>query len=221
MARSFRSRGIASFTLVEMLVSITILVLLVVLLSRLISGLTLAVSGTTAQIGQFQQARDAFETMTRRISQATLNAYDDADPFLSGTVPYSHASELRFICGNAESVGGTTGLITSTTTGFPTHCIFFQAPLGYTLASGSSSAYAGLVNLLNTVGYFIQWTSDGATSGAAYGLNVRPPFLPSTIPPRYRMRLMELVEPSEYLSIYRYTSGAYGGTSGTTSQSWY
>ena len=219
MRRLLRSRGIAGFTLVEMLVSITILVLLIVLLSRLISGLTLAVSGTTSQIGQFQQARDAFETMTRRISQATLNAYDDVDPHLSGTNPYVRASELRFICGNAEGPSTTSqpygGLITTATTGYPTHCIFFQAPLGYTLASGSSAAYAGLMNLMNTVGYYIKWDSDS---------NIRPGFLNNAanpIPLRYRMRLMELVEPSDYLTIYNYTSGAYPNTSGTTSNSWY
>jgi uncharacterized protein (TIGR02599 family) len=219
MCRSPHSRRAGGFTLIEMLVSVAVLTILVLVLTSLISSLRMAISGTSYQIGEFEQARDAFETMTRRISQATLNAYDDSDPHLSGTNPYVPASELRFICGIAEGPGSLSqpygGLITTSAAGYPTHAIFFQAPLGYTLASGSSAAYAGLLNLMNTVGYFIEWNSDS---------NIRPGFLnkaANPIPLRYRMRLMELIEPSDYLTIYNYTSGPE--TSGTTSpaKSWF
>ena len=186
-----------------MLVSLAVLTILVLILTNLISGLRKAIAETSSQIGQFQQARDAFEVMTRRIGQATLNGYDDRDPLLqSQASPYVRASELRFITsGNASNLIGGNGT-------YATGAIFFHAPLGYTLASGTSTAYAGLVNLINTCGYYLQWDSDQ---------NIRPKFLPQTIPNRYRMRLMELVEPSEYLTVYNYTSG----TSGTNSASWY
>ena len=193
----------SGFTLVEMLVSLAVLTILVLILTNLISGLRNAISETSSQIGQFQQSRDAFEVMTRRIGQATLNGYDDQDPLLTGTNSkrYVRASELRFITsGSADALIGGTGTYVG-------GAIFFHAPLGYTLASGTSTAYAGLVNLINTCGYYLQWDSDQ---------KIRPAFLPTTIPNRYRMRLMELVEPSEYLTVYKYTSN----TSGTTSSSW-
>ncbi len=210
MRARFKQSG---FTLVEMLVSTAILILMVGMLSQVLNGLRIVLTRTSNQIEQFQQARTAFETISRRLGQATLNAYDDVDPNKVTTTNlssagYARASELRFLAGNADV--GTQPLMGTGDNVHPTQAVFFQAPLG----AATSGSYSSLVQLLNTCGYFVEWGSDQY-------LNTRPPFLPTTtIPYRFRFRLMELIEPSDSLSIYKYTSGAHAFTSGTASASW-
>jgi uncharacterized protein (TIGR02599 family) len=217
------------FTLVELIVSMTVLSILLLLLTQLTSALRAAITQTTASLQEFRAARTAFETMTRRIGQATLNAYDDLNPALAGgsTAAYSRASELRFVSGDAGSLilSGTndpypnlnatypyTYTSSAGSAAFPTHAIFFQAPLGFSQPAPSATPTPnGLVQLLNTCGYYIQWSSDA---------NLRPTFLPPSIPLRYRFRLMELIQPTENLSIYTYTSGP-GSINASASSSWY
>lgn len=202
----------SAFTLVELLVSMTVLAILLLLLTQLTNALRSAIANTTAGIEQFRDARVAFETMTRRIGQATLNAYDDVNPGVAnGTAAstasaYIRASELRFVTGDAGSliVGSPYGQSKSP---YPTDAVFFQAPLGFS----SDSKNAGLAQILNTCGYFVQWGSDQS---------LRPPFLPQTLAYRWRFRLMELIEPSERLTVYNYTSGSDGATPMPKSNSW-
>ncbi len=221
---SFYIRRSTGFTLVEMLVSIVLLALILVVLTETTAALRVAVTQTTSGIQEFQSARNAFEVMTRRISQATLNGYNDtaantplvvANPSI---VPgYTRASELRFISGPASlsqtAVNGASGpLFTSTTPYHPTHAIFFQAPLGKFSASPGA---ANLVQMMNTCGYYIEWNTDTAA-----GLGILPSFLPAaTYPARWRFRLMEMIEPSDALTIYNYTSGSNGASS-PASKSW-
>ena len=222
MQRSCRLSRRPGFTLVEMLVSMVVLVILLLLLTQLTSTLRGVISRTTSGVEQFRDARDAFETMTRRIAQATLNSYDDLNPTLAGNATttgasYLRASELRFVSGDAGTLLTSTSYSNGTITGgqeypnvpYPTDAIFFQAPLGFSRTQDPS-----LTQLLNTCGYYIQWGNDQY---------LRPSFLPNSYPYRYRFRLMELVEPSENLRIY---SNGSTGTSGplsqgsTTSASW-
>ena len=204
-----RVRKLAGFTLVELLVSITVLAVILLVSSQIFNGMRTVISRTSNQIAEFREARGAFETMTRRISQATLNSYDDLDPATATTAStgaasaYARASELRFISGDATTLIGSSG--PTGTLPHPTQAIFFQAPLGYSNVSSQSSTSStsstnlvGLIQLLNTCGYFIEWNSDQS---------LRPAFLPASIPLRWRYRLMEMVEPTESLSIYNYTSG--------------
>ncbi len=185
MARSVKS----AFTLVELLVGMALLSMLVVLLL----GITNETAGITqragAKIEQFRAARTAFETITRRLSQATLNTYWDYDD-ASAPTRYLRQSELRFISG--PGVAGDA----SSSPPRPTHSVFFQAPLGFV---SDSPAFGGLESLLNTWGYYIEFDGDTAS---------RPDFLtPSISPLRYRYRLMELMEPSDQMTLYQYTSG--------------
>ncbi len=197
-----RNHGVGGFTLVELLVSMVVLTIVLLAASQLITTLRSVITQTTSGIQEFKAARLAFETMTRRLGQATLNAYEDLDRTQN---EYVRASELRFISGDAGTLMGTNAVLDptqptgSTDAVHPTHAVFFQAPLGF-----AGSSYANLPKLLNTCGYFIEWNSDR---------DLRPPFLPAASPPlRWRYRLMELIEPSENLSIYRYTSGSNGAT---------
>jgi uncharacterized protein (TIGR02599 family) len=66
-----------AFTLVELLVSTTIIALLMVVLLSMTNQTSRTWRYTTEKVEKFQSARDGFESMTRRLSQATLNTYWD------------------------------------------------------------------------------------------------------------------------------------------------
>src|SRR5436190_16349610 len=70
------SRPIATgFTLVELLVSTTLIAAIMFLLLSIVDSTQRVWQRTTEKAGQFQAARNAFEAMTRQLSQATLNTY--------------------------------------------------------------------------------------------------------------------------------------------------
>ena len=189
-AGSATARG---FTLVEMMVAVAVLLLILAGLAAVVGSTSHAVIYTTGKAQEFRSAREAFEQMTQRLSQATLNTYWDylnasgvaRSASNSGTfVPASYArqSELRFISGP--------GLVPSTFTTSVTHATFFQAPGGLVATSSDQD----MNNLLNTFGYYV-----------AFGQATQPPFVTTASPFRYR--LMEMIEPADWLSIYNYTSG--------------
>jgi uncharacterized protein (TIGR02599 family) len=185
-------------TLVELLVSMTVVVLLMMVLAQTTDMVQRTWRSTTGGIEQFREAREALEAMTRHISQATLNTYWDYDN-PANPQNYRPQSDLRFRTGPTETVVG------SSSTVRPGNCIFFQAPTGIV----TSSTFAGLQNLMNTWGYYVEWNSDS---------DFWPPFMKNLTPrprERWRFRLMELVEPADTLSIYKYTSGADSATKGS------
>ena len=191
------------FSLVEIMVSMGILTLILLVLVSLTDSVRRTWTYTTAKTEQFRDARAAFEAISRKLSQATLNTYLDYDYPLTASgkadttqlpTRYARQSELRFISGTAQTLIGS-GSCT-------THAVFFEASIGYS----EKSDYSDLQTLLNTCGYFIEFGDDTA---------MRPEFITTAIvPPRYRFRLMEMVEPSESLTLYKYTSG-YPGYAGT------
>ena len=185
----------AGFTLMEILVALGILALLTVLFAGVVHQTSDVWRRTTAKTEQFREARAAFESMTTRLAQATLNTYLDYD---NATNPrrYERRSELRFISGPADDLLGTP----SEGRSHPTHAVFFQAPLGVT----ELARYRGYENLLCAWGYYLELSDDTA---------LRPDFITTQLaPPRFRSRLMELWEPAERNPIYGFTSGAAGRT---------
>ena len=178
-----------AFTVAELLVASAILALLVVLLLTMVNQTSKTWKSTSGKIEEFRGARDAFDTITRRMGQATLNTYLDYDN-PANPKAYMRQSELRFLSGPTATILGSLTLPNST----PIMSVFFQAPNGFSTNSSNSI----LQNSLNTWGYFVEYASDS---------NSRPGFLPVGAPaPRYRYRLMELMEPTENLSVYNYTS---------------
>jgi len=193
----------AGFTMVELMVSAVIVVLVMLLLVSMVGTTSSVWTRSRSQVEQFQQAREAFDALTRAVSEATLNTYYDYEdaggnirtPANSRAfVParYVRQSELRFLCGpdlvEGREMSG--------------HSIFFQAPKGFRTVEST-----GLENLLNTVGFFVELGDDAA-------------FLPSMLAgthSRRRFRLFQLVESSERLSIYHYT----GGNSTYAGQEWF
>ncbi len=198
-----------SFTLVELLVSTALIAVISLLLVMTTNSTAATWRYTTGRIEQFRGADVAFETITRRLSQATLNTYwDYFDAKGNAKTPanattfipahYGRQSDLRFIIGKTETLMGTT---TPKPPERPTKCVFFQAPLGFVANPPSDTAdlentnFSGLENLMNTWGYYVEFNRD-----------VRPKLiddLGAKAPPlRYRYRLMELMQPSNLLTIY-------------------
>lgn len=180
----------AAFTLLELLVSMTLVLILMIMLVQITTHTSRIWRSSVTKIQSFQEARAAFDAMTRRLSQATLNTYWDYDP-PAPSVPqqYVRQSELHFICGDAKT------LLASANPPVPnvvTHAIFFQAPLGYAV----NTNYTNLSNALNACGYFVQFANDQAT---------RPSFLGT--PLKYRYRLMEMTQRTENFSVYTGTTG--------------
>ena len=174
------------FSLLELLVATTVLIMIMGVIISLTGQINRAWAYSSAKVESFQDARFAFETITRAISGATLNTYYDyygtnherrtnATGFTPST--YGRCSELEFVAGK------------NLVPGQVTHAAFFQTPLDYT----QTPNYSHLGGLLNALGFYIEFDKeDDAT---------RPSFVPSQNH-RYRYRLMELHQPTENLSVY-------------------
>lgn len=188
-----KSSSNCGFNLVELMVSITLLALLSLLLAAVVNSTTKTTQYTTGKLEQFRNARNAFDFMTRRLSQTTLNTYLDYDyPNGNSSLPpnsYARQSDLRFLSGNAESLLGSS-------VKRPTHAIFFQSPLGYVDDTGN---FGGLQSLINTCGYYLEFNKD--TKADFLSALKNPP------QDRYRYRLMEFLEPANKLALYGFTSG--------------
>src|ERR1700761_4626986 len=114
VGRIWNSR--AGVTLVEMLVAVAILLILMTIIFSIIQITSQAWKKSTQTTGSMQQARVAFERMTRNISQATLNTYYSYYYAAGSTAPsyYMRQSELQFVSGNgpvasANFISGSVG----------------------------------------------------------------------------------------------------------------
>ncbi len=194
----------ASFTLVEMLVATVILVIMIGILFSITQETSRAWKSTTGNVEVFRNSKTAFDTMTRTLSQATLNTYYDyaylnngTNAFVSlgsSTIPttYARNSDLQIVSGQGSAL--VTGVTSYTAV---THAVFFQAPLGMS----TNTANSNLDSLVNACGFYVAYGPDPST----------PSFMPTT--PRYRYRLMQFTQPSDNLRIYA------SGNKGTSN--WY
>lgn len=170
------------FTLLELLVAITILVVMLLLVASVTSNVSSIFRREKIRSESFKDARLAFQTITRTLSQATLNTYLDYDESTKAR-RYLRKSELKFVCGPTGN-GGSLVLPGTPGTG---GAVIFQAPLGYT----QNAALRGLESLLNTCGYFVSFTTN--TSLPNHVAKANNP---------YRYRLMQLLDPTESNSIH-------------------
>ena len=197
------------FTLIELLLSTAVIAGLMYFLITTIDQTQKVWVRSTEKITEFQSARSAFESMTRRLSQSTLNAYwrahENDITTAAAAFKFRRQSELQFISGPTQRFFGASPKVPNLTQpldkGYPTHAVFFQAPIGYTeeittVGTAKLQTYRSLDSLLATCGYFIE-----------FGLETdRPPFIDKATPAppdRYRYRLMEMTIPSEHLTIFQ------------------
>jgi uncharacterized protein (TIGR02599 family) len=204
-------RTVNGFTLVELIVAMTVLVLLVLMMVSMTTATNRVWQSSRARVDAFQAARGAFERVTSHLSQATLATYIDyynaggqsrtdlqrSSPGTAFTpATYDRASDLQFVCGQAAVLAPP-----AISASRPTHAVFFQAPLGYvSTATTANNDFKELNSVLNAVGYYIDFTN---------GALQQPAFITS-LAPSWRYRLMELYQPSQNLTIYFPTS-TYGG----------
>ncbi len=167
--RAGRSSG---FTLVEMLVAVTVFLLLMGILFSVISQAGSAWQRTRNEADAFQSARFAFNLITRTLSQSRMNVYTDYDNPSMPTA-YRRKSDLNFVVVAPPVANFGQG-----------NAIFFQAPANWT----SNSDLSGMPGLLNSVGYYV-----------TYGPN---PFLPDFLQrfDRNRFRLMQMLKPPEQMT---------------------
>src|SRR5687768_15796337 len=128
------SRLRLGFTIVELTVSIAVLSLLMVLVLSTVDQTQRIWVRNTSKIAQFQASRDAFEAMTRNLSQATLNTFYEVE-FKKGAntqtqypVLFYRGADLHYVSGKASQEK----LLDGDEQTYPTHATFFQAPLGVT-----------------------------------------------------------------------------------------
>lgn len=200
-----------AFTLIELLVSVTFLVILMLVVSQVIGIVQRTWVRANSRVSQFREARQAFDTLSRSITQATLNNYWDNDFESVGTdaagqqitlaKDYFRQSELQFVCGPTSRV---IPAAAGNAQNYPGHAVFFQAPLGIaslvaTAAQGASSQIVNTENMVNLLcgrGYFVEWGTDAS---------FRPKFLDqlnNAVPVRSRLRLMEYSPTAEKNRIY-------------------
>jgi uncharacterized protein (TIGR02599 family) len=190
-----------AFTLIELMVSMSVLAMLMVIISSVIGTVQRSWRSTNAKVSQFREARKAYDVLKRNLTQATLNTYlryrytgtgDPYSPFGTGgamnesATPsgYEPFSELQFVCGPTSSLmsGGSS---------YFGHAVFFQAILGF------SSEFPNLPTSLNARGYFVEFGDDS---------DFRPAFLAGKVEPKHRYRLMEYAPTTEENLIYDVTS---------------
>ncbi len=182
--------------MLEVLITLGVLLAILVVVMQFMTATDRAWKSATGD--PFAEAEDAFDSMTRSLSAATLEPYQDyADS--SGTfrvdstfVPdhVARRSDLAFVCG---PTAGPVGLLVDsgrTTTGSG---VFFLAPQGYT----QTYAHAGLERLLNARGYFVEFGDDDAL----------PSFLASSRH-SWRWRLKQVLQPAESLQIFTQATSA-------------
>ncbi len=194
-----RGRRSRAFTLVELMVSITILSMMLLLVFQMLDQTQKTWSRAKGMVSTFKEAREGFDHINRTSAQATLKSFFDTVK-KKGSTPteFERQSDLHFVCGPVDEVLGSGSPHPRTG-----HCVFFNAPLGYnTLDDGARNeadgGHDGLLTLLNGWGYFVEYGTDKAE---------RPPFLnamPNAPKEKYRFRLMEFRQPAEALTIYRY-----------------
>lgn len=176
----------AGFSLLEVLVSTAVLALFVVLLTTITNSSFKLWRNTQSSIVSFDAARTAYDTLSRRLSQATLNTYLDyydstwqrRNPANAANFTpsrYGRASDLHFVVDEAATqMGGNQ----------QGHGVFFFAPLGF---SNGNATLSDMPNLLNACGYYVEFGSDSS---------LRPSFL-SALPDRQRYRLVENILPTQ------------------------
>lgn len=176
----FSSGGVRGFTLLELLASMAVLIVVAVLSYSILNSTMSAWKSHKARLNPFEGARTAFEILTSRLSQATLNTYwDYNDP--ANPTQYLRQSELHFIAGKAS-------VLIPGVTNTSMDAVFFVAPLGFT----DTPANDPLVKMLVACGFYVRFSDDSS----------RPAFLNGRVEERFRFRLYQFLEPGEQLAIY-------------------
>lgn len=196
------------FSLIELMVATTVLSMLLIIVFQMMRGMQVTWKRVRQDVGEFKEARQAFEEISRRVGQASLNTYFsyryDVKTVKGIQLRMAREiipqSELHFVCGPADVLGITKKNSRQVGQRY-SHGIFFQAPFGFCIDEDKkikeSLHYEKMNGLLNGWGYYVEFNTDELD---------RPQFLKqldNSPKPRPRYRLMEFRQPTEYLQIYK------------------
>jgi uncharacterized protein (TIGR02599 family) len=182
------------FTLVELLLTMVIVSIIMMVLVEAIGQTESVWWREQARVSEFQEARGAMESMSRRLAEATLDSCWVYKKDQAGRDTYARAADGHFVSGPASELLGRNEL--------HGHGVFFQAPFGHTGESAGTNAPAAQLErmdeLLNCVGYYVDYQSD---------LPARPSFLAvggqlMTNPERKRFCLVEFRQPAEEMTLF-------------------
>jgi uncharacterized protein (TIGR02599 family) len=174
---------------------------------------------------------DYFDSTGRTLEQFNAtNAGASTGAFTP--VSYGRQSELHFISGPVNGTATSTASGSSVgpklTLSVPgggqvvTDAVFFQYPQAYTDVVGNpasaNSGYGILGSLLNATGFFVEFGPEVVPPSGAWSANSPPALITAapTFQPTYRFRLMQFIQPTEYLAIYTYST-----TTGTGANDWF
>lgn len=164
------------WTLVEVLVSMSILALLVVVMAEALNTTQRSWLANRSAAERRQAVDSATGALSRELRQATLQARAGYDTTLNQVV---RDSDLHFVCGPAvELMSGVSGVCGD--------AVFFQRP----------AADGNVQRALQARGFFVQYGGDEAW---------RPSF-PTATPVRRRFRLLQFHQPAASLTLFRPTS---------------
>jgi uncharacterized protein (TIGR02599 family) len=185
------------FTLIEMLVAMTVLIILLSIIAAVTQGTALAVHRTSGKLSTYAAARSAFDTMNEKLAQATLDTYLDyydanGKLQITGTtfVPamYGRVSNLQFIVKQNSNPVAAFNAVGSASSPSYGQEVYFQCPAAYS----NTSAYQSTQGLLNACGYYVQYCND---------TSFRPSMVGGS---RWRYRLIQAIEPTETLQVCQY-----------------
>lgn len=197
MKRRRSQRGV---TLLELLVSLAILGIVLLVIAQAMNTMQNTWVSVRGKADGFRNTRLALDTVTHRLSQATLNSRWRAD---DTRLQYVRDSDLHFVSGKAPA-------LLNDFTKAAGHGVFFQAPFGQDAKpanSSSSTSFDGpldtqaLDETLNAWGYFVEFGSDA---------DERPDFMQQSndrFPPRRRFRLLEFRQPAHELTLFDLSTG--------------
>jgi len=191
--------GIAAFTLVEVLVTLTVTLIILVTLVQFVGNVDQLWKSTASD--PFAGAEEAFDIMTDQLARASLDSYQDyadstgAFPDPASTTPFvpdhlARRSDLAFVCGASS---GPDGLLTNSGRTTSGESVFFLMRQGYT----QTDRHLGMEHLLNALGYFVEFGDQ----------NPAPAFILSPVH-RWRWRLKAVIQPAESLQIYSLPTSA-------------
>lgn len=200
------SRKPEGFTILELLVACSVLVIMLGLISIAISQMASAIKTSTSKVDAFQSARTSMESVSRTLGIATLNTYWDyyipsqgsyTNRGNSTTAPsaYGRQSDLQFLATNLG--GGLNGMDTVT------HGLFFQAPIGYSTNTNAIQP----PGCLNACGFFVAYGGDpGLATMLANNAKL------SSITNKPRFRLYQWLRSADGLSVVPSTGVLDTGT---------
>ena len=189
----------SGFSLIELLVSIAVLSLIMLMVFQMLERTQSTWKKSRDSVAEYKDARVGFEAITRRLSQATLAPFwsytKNGSSSTAVASKFDRNSDLHYVSGPASTI-----MLSPPPNAGPrvTHCMFFQAPTGYSEAvtTANTLKYGNFPNMLNSWGYYVEFGTDLAD---------RPAYInsldnaPRT---RARYRLIEYCQPTEGLQIY-------------------